>query len=96
MPGRNEESFNIHVPLEMGRSTITLSALDSQEIRPVRNSLLSASHRCSFSSIAQPIEPTPTPVPTRLPTDSRPIITLLSEIPATTSEAAHAPLKGLS
>lgn len=88
MPGRNEESFNIHVPLEMGRSTITLAALDAQGNKTSQEFIIVRQSPVVDSSIAQPIEPTPTPVPTRLPADSRPIITLLSEIPATTSEAA--------
>lgn len=89
MPGRKEEPFNIHVPLETGRSVITLSAFDGQGNATAQEFVVVRQPTTVGSppGTAQPIQPTPTPIPTHIPQDTRPIITLLSDVPATTNEA---------
>lgn len=89
MPGRKEEPFNIHVPLETGRSVITLSAFDGQGNATAQKFVVvrQTTTVAGPPATVQPIQPTPTPIAARIPLDARPIITLLSEVPATTSEA---------
>ncbi|GAK55898.1 polysaccharide deacetylase [Candidatus Vecturithrix granuli] len=88
MPGRKEESFNIHVPLEPGRSVITLSAFDGQSNATAQKFVVvrQTTAVAGAPATVQPIQPTPTPIPAHIPQDTRPIITLLSDVPATTNE----------
>ena len=99
MPGRKEQPFNIQVPLDSGRSILTLSAVDTQGNVTTQEFVI-LRHAAVVSEpvpTAPPIQQQPpTPVPTQIPAaqptplptaavDARPIITLTSAIPAETA-----------
>lgn len=98
MSGRKEEGFNIQVPLDTGRSTLTLTAIDTQGNDTIQEFVV-LRQTAAVSEATPAIRPTqqaptpipppvpttpPTPVPT-VPADARPVITLTSEIPPETS-----------
>lgn len=97
MTGRPEEPFNIQVPLDTGRSTLTLSAVDTQGNATTQKFEIFRRQPAMASEPAPTTEPVrtqpPTPIPTQRPTvqptsiptaaaDAPPSITLTSEIPA--------------
>ena len=90
MAKRKEEEFNINVPLDFGRSTITLEVIDTQG--NITREELSTIRNTSFASAPTPIPPSaeiPTPTPVPLPTespDARPVINIVSVIPAETTD----------